>query len=330
MLLDAIRREVLIPRPEFQRRLVWSNRHKSAFLETILLGYPFPEIYIAAGQVDVDSGEGTEMLVDGQQRVTTLHQYFSGSGDLRLSQGVRPYVELADTEKHDFLEYAVVVRDLGHKSIDEIREIFQRINSTKYSLNAMEVANARFDGPFKAFAEELAQDQFFESNRVFKTTEIRRMQDTRFILVFLVTIMSTYFNRDSELEDYLEQFNEDFEVQEDVEAQVRRVLEFITACDFGLTSRVWKKADLLTLLVEVHRGIVKQGLTLDPDQAGGDLNEFYARVDSTDATSAAGAAENVTRYHRAAIQATNDRSSRITRGKVIAAVLGCEAPADAV
>ena len=49
-LLTAIRNETLYPRPEFQRNLVWSNKHKNAFIRTVLDGYPFPEIYIAAGE----------------------------------------------------------------------------------------------------------------------------------------------------------------------------------------------------------------------------------------------------------------------------------------
>ena len=79
VLLTAIRDGSLIPQPEFQRRLVWSNRHKRNFLTTVLEGLPFPEIYVAAGQVDPQTGEGKELLVDWQQRITTLHQYFLGS-----------------------------------------------------------------------------------------------------------------------------------------------------------------------------------------------------------------------------------------------------------
>lgn len=50
---------------------------QSAFIETVLLNYPFPEVYVAAGEVDVETCEGKELLVDGQQRVTTLRQYFT-------------------------------------------------------------------------------------------------------------------------------------------------------------------------------------------------------------------------------------------------------------
>ena len=83
-LLTSIGNGTLIPRPEFQRRLVWALRHKNAFIQTVLEGFPFSEIYIAAGDVDLSTGVGTLMLVDGQQRLSTLYEYFHGSNELRL------------------------------------------------------------------------------------------------------------------------------------------------------------------------------------------------------------------------------------------------------
>ena len=94
-LLTQLREGRLEPRPEFQRRLVWSNKDKSEFLDTVLSNLPFPEIYVAAGSVNLETGEGKEMLVDGQQRITTLAQYFTGSQDLRLTSAIKPYKELS-------------------------------------------------------------------------------------------------------------------------------------------------------------------------------------------------------------------------------------------
>src|SRR5258706_6837093 len=93
-LLTGIRNKTLIPNPEFQRRLVWTNKDKKNFLETVLNGYPFPEIYIAAGSVNPQTGEGVEWLVDGQQRVSTLYQYFEGSDELKLGRDIRAYSAL--------------------------------------------------------------------------------------------------------------------------------------------------------------------------------------------------------------------------------------------
>ena len=189
-LLTGIKNKTLIPRPDFQRRLVWTTKDKCRFLDTVLRGYPFPEIYIAAGTVDSETGEGIEIVVDGQQRVTTLYEYFSGSAELTLGREINPYTQLLEQQKIEFLEYEVVVRDLGKMEIEEIKAIFERINSTKYSLNDMEVNNARFAGAFKIFIEEVSTNNFFDKRRTFSTNDIRRMQDMNFSAIYVITIMS--------------------------------------------------------------------------------------------------------------------------------------------
>jgi Protein of unknown function DUF262 len=70
-IITDIQNKTLIPRPEFQRRLVWSMADKNNFIDTILRGYPFPEIYIADGEVDLETGEGAQQLVDGNLGIVT-------------------------------------------------------------------------------------------------------------------------------------------------------------------------------------------------------------------------------------------------------------------
>jgi len=277
---------------------------------------PFPEIYIAAGEVDPDSGEGTEMLVDGQQRMTTLYQYFTGSKDLTLKD-IRSYQELSNDEKMNFLEYEVVVRDLGKKSIEEIKEVFTRINSTKYSLNAMEIHNARFDGEFKQFGEKVVDHQFFDDHRIFNTNDIRRMGDLLFCTTIIITIMSTYFNRDDDIEEYLRKYNDEFPESTEVYNELCKVFDFINLCNFNSKSRVWKKADLFTLIVELHRLIIKEQIDLQADDICSKLSTFYQMVDNPDDKNH----EFVKNYYKATIQATNDRSSRILRGSIIEKLL---------
>ncbi|XZE35322.1 DUF262 domain-containing protein [Pirellulaceae bacterium SH501] len=318
LLMTAIRDGTLVPRPEFQRRLVWTNIHKEEFLRTVLMDYPFPEIYVAAGEVNEHTGEGTEMLVDGQQRITTLHQYFTGSSDLIL-RNVRPYAELEKDEKIAFLEYEVVVRDLGSKSIEEIKEVFQRINSTKYSLNAMEVHNARFDGELKKFAEELAQHDFFNDNNVFRTNDIRRMGDLVFGLTLIISVIGGYFNRDAALEDFLSRYNDEFPHADELRDQFNTVLQLLTKCDFPSKCRVWRKADLLSLVVETHVAIFSKKLELDPKTLSTRLVAFYDTVDAVRENEIED--ETAAEYYKAALQATNDRGNRVRRGEIIANII---------
>jgi len=317
VLLRALETRSLIPNPTFQRRLVWSSKHKIAFLDTVLRRYPFPEIYIASGSVDAETAEGTEMLVDGQQRITTLQEYFRGSRDLPYSLEVPPYSSLDLSDKTAFLEYEVVVRDMGTVDMQELREVFQRINSTKYALNAMEIQNARYGGAFKEFGDQLASHPFFEQHHVFSTIDIRRMHDIRMVLTLAATVLEGYFNRDRMVEEYLSTFNDSFPMAPFIWANLERVFRFVDACDFPLECRVWNKADLFTLLVEVYAHIERNDIPPDHETVGLRLFEFYEKVN--DDRSRMDPLVGI--YYKAAVQATNDRSSRITRGEVVRMII---------
>ena len=208
-LIQAVREGRIIPRPEFQRRLVWSRDDKNLFLDTILRRFPFPEIYLADGDVNLETGEGTQLLVDGLQRVSTIIQYFDADSDLKLTT-VPPYKELSEADKKSFLQYDVAVRDLGSVGREEIIEVFQRLNATKYSLLDIEVNNAVYAGAVKRYAERLAEDRFFEEHAVFNAQDLKRMGDLRYALTIIITCISGYFNRDDGFEALLERYNDDF------------------------------------------------------------------------------------------------------------------------
>ena len=318
LFMTALREETLIPRPEFQRRLVWTNRHKERFLRTVLMEYPFPEIYVASGNVDPDTGEGTEMLVDGQQRITTLYQYFTGSQDLQYKD-ITPYSDLTNEQKLSFLEYDVVVRDLGNKSIEEIREVFERINSTQYSLNAMEIHNARFDGALKKFAEQLALCDFFVSNNVFRTNDIRRMGDLVFCLSIVISVMSGYFNRDDLIEEFLGKYNDELDEWDELKSNFDDVFRFVERCKFVSKSRVWRKADLLTLIVEIYFAMHQRTVKLSARRVSSSLKAFYRTVDAVRDDDAR--LKDASVYYKAALQGTNDRVNRVRRGEIIRRVI---------
>lgn len=314
-IISGLKAGTLVPRPDFQRRLVWANKHKVAFIQTVLDELPFPEIYIAAGEVNLESGEGKEVLVDGQQRITTLYQYFVGSEDLKYENGLVPYLKLNPAIQEAFLEYEVVVRDLGKLDIETIKTVFQRINSTNYSLNAVEVHNSRYDGEIKRFAEGIAALNFFEKYRVFTNNDIKRMRDLGFSLVIIITMLSTYFNLEEDFEEYLERFNDEFPPKAELEDQIKTIISLIEKLNFDEKSRVFKKSDLLTLIVELHRVIFKEGKVLDESKLGDELKTFYQKVENKTQE------QNVQDYSKAVLQGTNNRSGRIIRAKIIAEVI---------
>lgn len=314
-ILSGLKAGTLIPRPDFQRRLVWANKHKIAFIQTVLDELPFPEIYIAAGEVNLESGEGKEILVDGQQRITTLYQYFIGSEDLKYDSGLIPYAKLEPGKQEAFLEYEVVIRDLGKLDIETIKTVFQRINSTNYSLNAVEIHNSRYDGEIKILADTISELEFFENHKVFTNNDIKRMRDLGFSLVIIITLLSTYFNLEDEFEEYLQRFNDEFPQKKELENQIKNLLDLIDQLNFDEKSRVFKKSDLFTLIVELHRAIFKENMNIDHAKLESGLKAFYQAVEDK-------IQEPIYQdYSKAVLQGTNNRSGRILRGKIIYSII---------
>ncbi len=68
---DSIQSDRLTLRPDFQRKFVWTHEHQEEFIDTILSGLPFPEIYVCTGSVDTKKLKTTRHVIDGQQRLTT-------------------------------------------------------------------------------------------------------------------------------------------------------------------------------------------------------------------------------------------------------------------
>lgn len=318
-ILAGIQSGEIKPRPDFQRNLVWSNKDKLAFLDTVLKGYPFPEIYMATGEVNLETAEGTELLVDGQQRVTTLHQYFVNSPALKLDAAVKPYKDLSVPEKEAFLNYEVAVRHLGIIETPEIIEVFRRINSTSYSLNAMEVDNARYNGPLKKCAEWMAKRDFFANHGTFSLREVRRMRDVVYTVTVIISMLSTYFHRDDAISEFLERYNDEFPEDGAIKDRFAQVTAFIEDCRFPASSRAWKKTDLLVLIVELDRLLNKEHVNLDPDKVGVAVEDFYHRVDAEIAATSGDDALQT--YFKTTVQATNDRSARVNRGKVLRALI---------
>lgn len=318
-ILAGIQSGEIKPRPDFQRNLVWSNKDKLAFLDTVLRGYPFPEIYMATGEVNLETAEGTELLVDGQQRVTTLHQYFTNSPALRLDPSIKPYRELTVGEKEAFLNYEVAVRHLGIIKTEEIIEVFRRINSTSYALNAMETNNARYNGPLKKCAEWMAKQDFFVNHNTFSLRENRRMRDVVYSVTIIISMLSTYFHRDDAISEFLERFNDEFPEDAAIKQRFTQVTVFIDDCRFPANSRAWKKTDLLVLIVELDRLLNKEHVDLDPGSVGVAVEDLYRRVEAEMAVSSGDDALQT--YFKTTVQATNDRSSRVNRGRVLREVI---------
>ena len=59
--------------PQFQRQFVWTLKHSSKFIESLLMGLPVPGIFLYK-----EAETGRHLVVDGQQRLRTLQYFYNG------------------------------------------------------------------------------------------------------------------------------------------------------------------------------------------------------------------------------------------------------------
>ena len=168
----------------------------------------------------------------------------------------------------------------------------------------------------------MANLSLFEENRVFSANEMRRMDDVRFALTIVITTMSTYFNRDEALEKFLANYNDSFPERSKLAVKLQEVLRFFDECQFESKSRVWKRANLFTMIIELHKALIKEELTLDPQVVRARVDKFFEDVERLGSTEDTDTSSSILRdYYKAALQATNDRSSRILRGMILGRVI---------
>lgn len=134
-LMSAMRSTRLNLSPYFQRNLVWRDSHKRDFIDTILKGYPFPQIFLARGPIDLDTMEASQAVVDGQQRLNTIRDFIEGKLDISGTY----FKDLPPEKREEFLKYEVAVIDFDLDAGDKrLKDVFHRLNRTFYSLSAIE------------------------------------------------------------------------------------------------------------------------------------------------------------------------------------------------
>ena len=305
----------LILRPDFQRKFVWTNEHQEAFLETIMRGLPFPEIYVCEGSVDVANLLTTKHVIDGQQRLTTIRRYIDGEHD-KLSY-IKPYADLEREQKEQFVSYQLVVRDLGRVDDDTIRETFRRINLTKFKLEDVEIHNAIYDGQFIQAAKEILDNASLASYGVFRDSEFTRMADLHFVLLVMATIENHgYFAQDREVEPKVAGLNDEYPNRSSIQSQILRTFEAINSLALPPDSIWFRKSSFFTMVVE---------LACNLEQLPSDLPERLLALEGEILRHKSDPSSEFGQYYSYMYQATHGRKARVVRANVFRRyVLGME------
>ncbi|MEO8512275.1 MAG: DUF262 domain-containing protein [Ignavibacteria bacterium] len=315
-IFNMLRTNDLILKPYFQRKLVWNDSHKEAFISTILQQLPFPEVYFADGPLDLEAQKSKTLVVDGQQRLSTIYQYITNSDEFKVKK-IKKFSSLSEGEKTEFFDYLVVVRDLGRLSDDEIIEIFKRINSVQYALNSMEINNALYQGEFINLAKDIVEkNNLYKKLDIFSENEYSRMQDLEFVLLIMSTIEEGgYFTGGKEIETYTKKFDGEYPNRNDMNNDLTQAVEIFVTLSVSFDSIWYRKTSLFTLLVELIK--FKRKFGAFPDITGLKrllisfeeqlmLNKDKERKDNVFAE-----------YYYYTFQGTASRTGRNKRGEVL-------------
>jgi hypothetical protein len=168
-ILDFVRKEKWLNlRPEYQRRLVWDDAKRSLFIESLLLNVPIPQLFLYESEL------GRYEVMDGQQRLTSIVDFYDNAFALKALErwhelnGLR-YRDLPDTLKRGLdrrrLSATVLLvdssRDSTSQQADIRKLVFERLNTGGQHLNAHELRNCLYSGPFNELLIELSRTREF-------------------------------------------------------------------------------------------------------------------------------------------------------------------------
>lgn len=166
--------EDYVTRPPYQRKNVWSTKKKQDILDSLFRRYYIPKIIIR--EVRLNDETTVKEMIDGQQRITAVQEFFEGK--LKIPKSLKDLVPGAigkaytalDSDIRKFIDKelkftADVVTGIedpkNHEHQKVATEIFWRLQQGE-SLNYMEIAHARLASIARNFIVKYSDDISFD------------------------------------------------------------------------------------------------------------------------------------------------------------------------
>lgn len=326
-IVDQYKNDLLIVDDSFQRNYVWLEKHQINLIETILLGYAIPELYLWVIDTDPLTGETKYSIIDGQQRIGAVFDYIDGKFKLKeayLSQKNASYAgkrfaELDDSQKKHIWSYPFTIRRVPQEvTRDEIVKMFLRLNSTDKSLNPQELRNAEFNGEFLSNAKRIAELEFWSKNGIFGVDSIRRMKDIEFVsslLIFLRSGMESEINQkainkmyDLYNEEYAEK-DSDYNITSEILDEIQNLIDKYP----NVLKSISKTTHLYTLFTLMYISVSNHQHLSDKQMQK--INQFYELYEQGDDN------QWIEDYRTYSKDATSSKPSRSGRLKALRSFL---------
>jgi hypothetical protein len=177
--------------PDYQRDLIWPDRHQSRFVESLLIGLPVPFLFVAdVSDVEDPDKAGRLEIVDGVQRIRTLARFLTNDlvlsdlGRLSKLNGAR-FADLHPSRQRRFRRSTLRMIELTETVMEDVRrEMFDRINTGAVTLEAVEVRRGMEQGPFLELITELAGDPLLKELAPISDALAKRYEYEEFVTRF--------------------------------------------------------------------------------------------------------------------------------------------------
>jgi Protein of unknown function DUF262 len=321
----------LIMKPPYQRNPVWQQDQKAYFIDSILRGYPVPELYL---QTTVSAtGEEQHIIVDGQQRVRSCLEFISNQFTLDDdSEKYGDYAglsfdELGEDAKKQIFQYKFIVRMLPELPDVEIREIFGRLNRNNIALNRQELRNATYWGEFITSMTDLSKLAFWVPSGLFTANDFRRMIDIEYISELATGFLFGPQNKKARLDEYYANFEQEFPDRERVEASFNAILAELSSILEWPTKLRWsRKVDFYSLFLTFGTRVSEMPFTREERiRIKGRLEQFSHAVDrllrmADEDRSGSGSSKAALAYARG-VRNSSDLNSRRIRSAALDAFI---------
>lgn len=244
--------------PDYQRGLVWNDSQKARLIDSILRGFDLPKFYFR----DSTISEYQFDVVDGQQRLTTIHEFVQGNFALSNDSSDLPDFGNLSGKYHADLPIEAVQRLDGYQlqisvisdaTDDEIRQLFLRLQEG-VSLNSAEKRNA-VGGKMRDFIHEIANSYPIFDRLAIKADRFNR-QD---YLSHVVQLELAGGPHDVKGADLMRMYanHDEFDENSKIANKVRKVLRFMEKVfpkqESGLNFK-WPFVDLYLVISELLDG----------------------------------------------------------------------------
>lgn len=152
--------------PDWQRGEVWDKSKKQDLIDSILRGWKLPKFYF------VKTSEDEYEVLDGQQRLRTIYEFFSN--ELSLSQlsaaefGGKFYKDVSQRASDAFDDFEIEYDEIEDAEDEELKLFFQRLQAG-LPLTSSERLNA-VHSKLRDFCKETAEHSFFGEKVSFPDT----------------------------------------------------------------------------------------------------------------------------------------------------------------